>query len=139
MIPFMKKYQPIAPANHWLKVKIRCCDGFMFLAFFFEETRLWILFWRVAMDSGGISPLVLGGSEENGYGICIYIYVYIYILEGQLLGSISPPTLFPALRTTLADRWSNSGPRAAFIAAFAILCSQDTVQVLNTFAPCTFV
>ena len=33
------------------------------------------------MDSGGISPLVLDGSEENGYGIYIYIYIYMYSIQ----------------------------------------------------------
>lgn len=62
------------------------------------------------MDSGGISPLVLDGSEENGYGI------YIYICTPSSMGISKFPTnpvrpwgdwqlLVPKLRFPVWDRY----------------------------------
>ena len=47
--------------------------GSCFWHFSSRKQGFGFFFWRVAMDSGGISPLVLDGSEENGYGIYIYV------------------------------------------------------------------
>ena len=112
MIPFMKKYQPIAPANHWLKVKIRCCDGFMFLAFFFEETRLWIFFLAGSYGfRGNLTTGCLMVPRKMGT-----VYIYIYICTPSSMGISKFPTnpvrpwgdwqlLVPKLRFPVWDRY----------------------------------